>query len=190
MRKTRSLDFLNLDLKIERTLRRLRRERRERNPEMAQPNNPNKNRNEQEQRALRYYFRPAVNDNYFGIQCQPINANNFELKSALINMVQQNQYEGLPHEDPHVHLATFLEITNTVKMNGVTKDVITMRLFPFSLRDKARGWLQSLQPSSINTWEEFSQRFLSKFFPPSKTSQLRGEIAHFRQMDFELLYKA
>ena len=35
-----------------------------------------------------------------------------------------------------------------------------------------------------------AQRFLSKFFPPSKTSQLRGEIAQFRQLDFEPLYEA
>ena len=71
-------------------------------------------------------------------------------------MVQQNQYGGLPYEDPNVHLVTFLEIADTVKMNGVTEDVIRMRLFPFSLRGKARGWLQSLQPGSINTWEELA----------------------------------
>ncbi|KAJ4724944.1 Retrotransposon gag protein [Melia azedarach] len=65
-----------------------------------------------------------------------------------------------------------------------------MRLFPFSLRDKARGWLQSLQPGSISTWEELAQKFLTKFFPPSKTSQLRGEIAQFRQLDFEPLYES
>ena len=76
-----------------------------------------------------------------GVRRQAINANNFELKPALINMVQQNQYRGLAHEDPNVHLATFLEICDTVKMNGVTEEVIRMRLFPFSLRDKARGWL-------------------------------------------------
>ena len=52
-----------------------------------------------------------------------------------------------------------------------------MRLFPFSLRDKTKGWLQSLQPGSIGSWEELAQKFLTKFFPLSKTSQLRGEIA-------------
>ena len=148
-----------------------------------------RNKNEQEQRALKDYFRPVVNDNYSGIRLQPINANNFELKQAPIYMVQQNQYGGLPHEDPNVHVATFLEITDTVKMNGVTEDVIGMCLFLFSLRDKARGWLQSLQQGSINYWEEMAQRFLSKIFPPSKTSQLRGGIAQFRHMHFELLYE-
>ena len=89
-----------------------------------------------------------------------------------------------------MHLATFLEIAGMVKMNGVTEDVIRMHLFPLLLRDKARGWLQSLQPGSINTWEELAQRFLSKFFPPLKTSQFKGEIPQFRQMDFKPLYEA
>ena len=40
MHRARSLDFLNLDLEIERTVRRLRRERREIDPEMGQQNNP------------------------------------------------------------------------------------------------------------------------------------------------------
>ena len=157
---------------------------------MAEGGNQNQGGENQEQRILRDYFRPVVADNYSGIRCQTINANNFELKLALINMVQQNQYTRLAHEDPNVHLATFLEIADTVKMNSVTEDVIKMRLFPFSLRDKARGWLQSLQPGSISTWEELAQSFLAKFFPLSKTSQLRGKIAQFRQMDFKPLYKA
>ena len=106
---------------------------------MTEQNNPNQKRNEQEEQALRDYFRPIVNDNYFGIRRKPINANNFELKPTLINMVEQNQHGGLPHEDPNVHLATFLKMADIVKMNEVTEDVIIMHLFPFSLRDKARG---------------------------------------------------
>ena len=47
----------------------------------------------------------------------------------------------------------FLEICDTVKMNGVTEDTIRLRLFPFSLRHKARGWLQSLQLGSITSWQ-------------------------------------
>ena len=89
-----------------------------------------------------------------------------------------------------MHLETFLGIADTVKMNGVTEDVIKIQLFPFSLKDKAKGWLQSSQQGNINTWEELAQRFISKFFPASKTSQLSGEIAQFRQLDFEPLYEA
>ena len=165
-----SLEFLNLDPEIERTLRRLRRKRRERVPNIFEEGTQNQGGENQAQQALRDYFRPIVADNYSGIHRQAINGNNFELKLALINMVQHNQYRGLAHEDPNVHLATFLEIVNTVKMNGVTEDVIQMRLFPFSLKDRARRWLQSLQLWGIDSWEEFAQRLLSKFFLPCKTS--------------------
>ncbi|XP_068666527.1 uncharacterized protein [Aristolochia californica] len=70
----------------------------------------------------------------------------------------------------------FLEIYDTVKINGVTEDTIRLRLFPFSLRDKARGWLQSLQLGSITSWQDMAEKFLAKFFPPAKIAQLRSEI--------------
>ena len=150
------MKLLNLDPKIERILRSLRKERRERVPVMAKRGNQNQGGENQEQRALRDYFMLVVADNYSSIKHQAISTNNFELKPTLINMVQQNQYGGLAHEDPNIHLAIFLEIADMVKMNGVTEDVIRMRIFPFSLRDKVRGWLQSLQPGSISTWEELA----------------------------------
>ncbi|XP_073024266.1 uncharacterized protein [Primulina eburnea] len=62
---------------------------------------------------IRDHFRPVINNHYSGIAKGTINANNFELKPALINMVQQNQFAGTSTSDPHVHLRTFLEITDT-----------------------------------------------------------------------------
>ena len=84
----------------------------------------------------------------------------------------------------------FLEICDIVKMNGFFEDSSRLRLFPFSLRDKARGWLQAMQPGSISSWEEMAQHFLSKFFPPTKTTLLRIEIGTFKQQDFESIYEA
>ncbi|XP_068662913.1 uncharacterized protein [Aristolochia californica] len=141
-------------------------------------------------RTLKDYVRPVVNDNYSGIRCQTINANNFELKPALISMVQRAQFSGLPIDDPNIHLVIFLEICHTLKINGVTEDTIRLRLFPFSLRDKARGWLQSLQLESITSWQNMAENFLAKFFQPAKTAQLMSEIGQFKQNDFESLYEA
>ena len=47
-----------------------------------------------------------------------IEANNFELKLALIIMVQQHQYTDHPSEDPNEHMGRFLRMANTVKLNG------------------------------------------------------------------------
>ena len=62
----------------------------------------------------------------------------FELKPALINMVQASQFCGKAHEDASAHLQHFLEICSTFTIKGVTKDAILLRLFPFSLLGKAK----------------------------------------------------
>ena len=70
-----------------------------------------------------------------------MNANNFELKPTLIQMMKQVQFEGNSDEDPNIHLSNFLEICDTIKINRVSTDAIKLCLFPFSLNDKAKAWL-------------------------------------------------
>ena len=71
-----------------------------------------------------------------------IEANNFELKPALITMVQQHQFSGHSSEDPNEHMGRFMRMDNTVKLNGVRPEVIKLQLFPFSLRDVATTWFE------------------------------------------------
>ncbi|XP_075475685.1 uncharacterized protein LOC142509480 [Primulina tabacum] len=139
---------------------------------------------------IREHFRPIINAYYSGIARGTIAANNFELKPALINMVQQNQFGGAATADPHLHLRTFPEITDTVKINGVSDEIIRLRLFSFPLWDHARSWLQSLPLGSVTTWEDLVTKFLSKYFPPAKFAQLKIDITNFRLREFEVLYEA
>ena len=101
MRRAGSLELMHFDPEIERTLRRIREEKRKEAQTMQCEN---------QQRAIRDYFKPVINNNYSGIARQTVNANNFEFNPALINMVQQNQFGGSPLEDPNIHLAMFLEV--------------------------------------------------------------------------------
>jgi hypothetical protein len=66
--------------------------------------------------------------------------NRFELKPALISMVQASQFCGKAHEDASTHLQHFLEICSTFTIKGVPKDAILLRLFPFLLLGKAKQW--------------------------------------------------
>ena len=75
------MELLPLDPEIERTLREIRRERRNQARAMGDHNNI------EQQRAIRDYFKPPVQEHYSGIQRQIINANNFKLKPSLISMV-------------------------------------------------------------------------------------------------------
>ena len=119
-----------------------------------------------------------------------MDANNIELKPALITMVQQHQFTGHPTEDPNEHLGRFLRMTNTVKLNGVRLEVIKLHLFPLSLRDIVATWYESLPYGSVDTWEELVEAYLGRFFPPSLTSERRREIIVFQQGEDESLYIA
>jgi hypothetical protein len=87
----------------------------------------------------------------------------FELKPALINMVQQSPFCGKASEDANAHLQHFLEICNTFTIRGVTQDAVHLHLFPFSLLGKAKQRFYS-NKETVSTWEKCSNAFLSKFF--------------------------
>ena len=136
------------------------------------------------------YATPTSDGCSSSIVRPPIPANNFEIKPALLHLVQQDQFGGSDLEDPNLHIASFLQLCDTIKMNGVPEDAIRLRLFPFSLRDRAKCWLQAQPRGSITTWEDLVSKFLTKYFPPSKYNKMRGEITCFTQREGESLYEA
>ena len=129
---------------------------------------------------MEYFWKLVIRDDYSVVRQPSIEANNFELKLALITMVQKNQFTSHPNEDPNEHMGRFLRMTNTVKLNGVRPDVIKLQLFPFSLRDIAASWFESLSYGSVNTWDELVEAFMGRFFPLVLTSERRGEIIIFK----------
>ena len=124
------------------------------------------------------------------IRRPPIQANNFELKSVTVQMLQNILFHGLPHENPNMHLTNFLEVCDTIKYKGVTEEALRLRLFSLSLGDRAKHWLTRQPPDSITTWNDLVQKFLTKFFPPSKIAQLVQEINTFGQLEGENLAEA
>ena len=116
-------------------------------------------------------WRLIIREEYSTIRQPTVDANNFKLKPSLITMVQQHQFTSHPTEDPNEHLSRFLRMENTMKLNGVRPEVIKLHLFPFSLRDIAATWFDSLPYDSVDTWEELVEAYLGRFFPPSLTSE-------------------
>lgn len=120
-----------------------------------------------------------------------ITAAQFELKPMIFQMLQTtSQYFGSPTEDPHLNLRQFLDVASNFKILGVTDDTFRLRLFPCSLRDRAKSWLNSLEPNSIATWNDLAENCLDKYFPPFQNAKMRNEITSFRQGDEESLFEA
>ncbi|GKB72769.1 reverse transcriptase domain-containing protein [Tanacetum coccineum] len=119
-----------------------------------------------------------------------ITADNFELKHGLLTLVQNKQFFGHDKEDPHAHIRYFNKITSTMKFPNVPSTSVKLMLFPFSFEGAARIWLEKEPPRSILTWDDLVSKFINKFFPPSKTTNLRNEITRFQQRFNETFYKA
>ena len=136
------------------------------------------------------FWRPIIQDECSAVRQPTIEANNFELKSALITMVQQHQFTGHPFEDPNEHMGRFMRMANIVKLNGVRPEVIKLQLFPFSIRDVVATWFDLLPIGSVNSWEDLVEAYMSIFFPPALTSERRGEIIVFKKGEDESLFNA
>ena len=94
-RRCKEHELLPLDTKKERTLRNLNKVREVEKATMAEQRDVNKNIPvvatrvpQQRQRTMEDFWRPIIRDEYSVIRQPPIEANNFELKLALITMVQ------------------------------------------------------------------------------------------------------
>ena len=154
---TRSISDNNFyfDPEINLLIRNLRREQRQRRKNQLNLNNMAQS----ERRTLGDFAMPNILGSFGGIVAPTIANNNFEIKPSIIQMVQNNQFEGLQGEDPYAHILTFLNVCATFKINGVKDYAIRLRLFPFSVKDKAQLWLASLPNESITTWDQFKKAF-------------------------------
>ncbi|XP_057247485.1 uncharacterized protein LOC130589877 [Beta vulgaris subsp. vulgaris] len=69
-------------------------------------------------RTFRDYAQPSHDNVPTGVRMPTIAATNFEIKSHVLNMVLNNQFAGLPSEDPNQHLHRFLQCCATQKQAG------------------------------------------------------------------------
>jgi hypothetical protein len=88
--------------------------------------------------------------------CTPIappapEANFYEIKPALLNLVMKEQFSGASTVDAAPHLNNFIKLCEMQKYKDVDGDIIKLKLFPFSLRGRAKDWLLSLPRNSIDS---------------------------------------
>ncbi|CAM8940720.1 unnamed protein product [Rhodiola kirilowii] len=140
------------------------------------------------EKPLKDYSTPSLTGFQSPIAPPGVNAPQFELKPALINMVGNNAFTGIGNRN--AHLTSFLELCATFKFNNVPKENIYLRLFPFSLTGKAKDWLWSHEGNTFTTWDELAQAFLLQYFPPAKTQRLKYLINSFRQGEDETFHEA
>ena len=95
-------------------------------------------------------FSNTNNNDFISTPIAPpaTSAESCDINTALLNLVMKDQFSGTPNEDATSHLNRFVELCDMQEK----KDVVKMKLFPFSLRDLEKNWFSSLPRNSIDSW--------------------------------------
>ena len=97
-------------------------------------------------------------------------------------------YHGMENENPYTHIRDIEEVYTTFKEGMMDMDLLKLKAFPLTLKDKAKIWLNSLRPRTIRNWAELQVEFLKKFFSAHKTNNLKRQIYTFAAQDVERFY--
>nr|GEV30560.1 hypothetical protein [Tanacetum cinerariifolium] len=67
-------------------------------------------------------------------------AENFEIQTNLLQLVQANKFHGFERDNPHTHISSFKRMTATLKYRDVLNNAIKLMIFSYSLEGAARIW--------------------------------------------------
>lgn len=112
------------------------------------------------ERNIRDYDVLDPNAMNTGIIRPEITVAQFKFKPMIFQTLRAiGQYSGVANEDPHFHLRHFLEVAINFKIHGISDNDFRLRVFLYSLRDRAKSWLNSLEPNFITTWNALDGNF-------------------------------
>ena len=138
-------------------------------------------------RRLSDYARPVLQRPVTGIHV-PINKNaNFRIDLHVLSMLPI--FHGKPSEDPYRHLDELSQLCEINQIYNVSTYVMKMKLFPATLRDRAKDWFLNLG-KEFTTWTEMKEEFLRKYYYVGKTTFVWKAISEFTQGPSEIFHEA
>ena len=97
-------------------------------------------------------------------------------------------FHSMESDNPYLHIREFKEVCNTFKEDASIMDLMRLKFFPLTLKDKAKIWLISLRTRTINNWTEMQVEFLKKFFSTHRTNSLKRQIYTFAAHENDKFY--
>ncbi|KAK1685758.1 hypothetical protein QYE76_046606 [Lolium multiflorum] len=139
--------------------------------------------------AVRYKLSP---DPKFATS--PINIKDkdydFSLDLSHISIVEKTPFCGTEKESAVEHMIELSTLSSLFSDDVKKRTYFVAKIFPFSLKDDAKTWYNSLPPDSINSPKELLDVFFRKYFPASAQHIALQRIYNFDQEDGEKLPEA
>ena len=63
-------------------------------------------------------------------------------------------FHGMENGNPYTHIREFEEVCTTFVEGAIDMDLLKLKAFPLTLKDKANTWLNSLRSRTIRKWAE------------------------------------
>jgi len=114
----------------------------------------------------------------------------FDIKNSVLVNLKTDQFARRETADCNANLTSFLDTCITINPSGISESDKRLRLFGYSLKGRAKDWLNALPKGTITLWEQLKRKFLDRYFPTTKYLALKKEIAGFKQQEKETLYDA
>ncbi|KAK1663332.1 hypothetical protein QYE76_051491 [Lolium multiflorum] len=139
--------------------------------------------------AVRYKLSP---DPKFATS--PINIRDkdydFSLDLSHIAIVEKTPFCGTEKESAVEHMTELSTLSSLFSDDVKMRTYFVAKNFPFSLKDDAKTWYNSLPPSSIKSPKELLAVFFRKYFPASAQHAALQRVYNFDQGDEEKLPEA
>ncbi|KAK1670960.1 hypothetical protein QYE76_059119 [Lolium multiflorum] len=139
--------------------------------------------------AVRYKLSP---DPKFATS--PINIKDkdydFSLDLSHIAIVEKTPFCGTEKESAVEHMIELSTLSSLFSDDVKMRTYFVAKIFPFSLKDDAKTWYNSLPPNSIKSPKELLDVFFRKYFPASAQHIALQRIYNFNQEDGEKLPEA
>ena len=108
---------------------------------MTEENNQSLHNENNRMRTLRDHMNPTRTSAPSCIVFPP-DASHCNFNPSIIQLLPS--FHGLDLENPYLHLREFEEVCNTYNDSNCNMSTIRLKLFPFSLKDKAKIWLKKI----------------------------------------------
>ena len=112
-------------------------------------------------RCLSDYARPVLQRHVTRIHTSLARNAIFRIDSHVMSILPI--FRGKPSEDPYRDVDELSQVCEINQIHDVSTDIMKMKLFPATLRDRAKDWFLKLG-KEFTSWTEMEEQFLRKCY--------------------------